>query len=64
MRVETWTGTDWAEAKQQVAKPKTPAGGRANTITFTKINTQKIRIVFTHKGKARSGATEVEIWRE
>ncbi len=64
MRVETWTGTGWLEAKQQVAQPKIPSGGRANTITFTQVKTDKIRVVFTHKGKARSGATEVEIWRQ
>ena len=64
MRVETWTGTHWLEAKQQVAQPKIPSGGRANTITFTQVKTDKIRVVFTHKGKARSGATEVEIWRQ
>ena len=64
MRVETWNGTAWVEAKQQVADPKLPAGSRANIITFSKVTTSKLRIVFTHKGKARSGATEIEVWRE
>jgi hypothetical protein len=52
------------KTKQQVADPKLPAGSRANTITFAKVTTSKLRIVFTHKGKARSGATEIEVWRE
>ncbi|MDP6718994.1 MAG: discoidin domain-containing protein, partial [Pirellulaceae bacterium] len=64
MRVETWNGTAWVEAQQQVADPKLPVGSTANTITFSKVTTSKLRIVFTHKGKARSGATEIEVWRE
>ena len=64
MRVEVWTGDAWIEAKRQIARPEVPAGGMANTITFAKVNTAKVRIVFTHKGRARSGATEIEIWRE
>ncbi|MEE3033397.1 MAG: discoidin domain-containing protein, partial [Planctomycetota bacterium] len=64
MRVEIWNGTDWVEAEQQVADPQLPAGSVANTITFSKVTTRKLRIVFTHKGGARSGATEIEVWRE
>jgi len=64
MRVETWNGTAWVEAQQQVADPKLPVGSTANTITFSKVTTSKLRIVFTHKGEARSGATEIEVWRE
>ena len=64
MRVELWDGTDWVEADQQVSDPKLPAGSVANTITFSKVMTRKLRIVFTHIGGARSGATEIEVWRE
>lgn len=64
MRVEIWNGTDWVEAQEQVADPKLPAGSVANTIKFSKVTTRKLRIVFTHKGGARSGATEIEVWRE
>jgi hypothetical protein len=34
----------------------------ANTVTFTPVKTPKLRVVFTNKGKARSGVSEIEIW--
>lgn len=63
-RVEVWTGKEWREAKDQITRPKVPTGGTANTVTFTQVKTDKIRVVFTHQGKARSGVTEAELWRE
>ena len=62
--VQAWNGTVWQPVDQQVNQPATPTGGMANTASFTKVKTSKIRIVFTNKGKARSGVTELEAWRE
>jgi hypothetical protein len=34
------------------------------TVRCHRQGTQKLRVVFTHKGKARSGVTELELWQE
>jgi len=44
--------------------PETPAGGQWNEVTFDRVKTAKVRIVFSHAGKARSGVSEILIWRE
>jgi hypothetical protein len=62
--VQAWSGTVWRDVDTQVNQPATPTGGMANTATFKPVKTSKIRVLFTHKGKARSGVTEVEAWRE
>jgi len=62
--VQMWTGTAWHAVDNQVNLPATPTGGMANTATFTKVKTTRIRVLFTHKGKSRSGVTELEAWRE
>jgi hypothetical protein len=62
--VEWWDGQAWRPAPSQVKSPEHPAGGRVNTVTFKKVTAPKVRVVFTHRGKARSGVSEVEAWRE
>ena len=57
-------GNEWVDIEGQVALPKIPTGGMTNTVTFPKIKATKFRIVFTNKGEARSGVTEVEAWQE
>ena len=54
----------WRDAANQVKSPTMPASSAMNTVTFAKVTTPKIRVVFTHKGDARSGVTELEIWKE
>jgi hypothetical protein len=62
--VQFWANGAWRDAGNQVRDPASPAGGTVNRVNFSKVTTQKVRIVFTHKGQARSGVTEVELWRE
>jgi hypothetical protein len=62
--VEHWDGEAWREAAAQVRSPPLPAGGIQNTVVFEKVRTSKIRVVFLHRGPARSGVSEIEIWRE
>jgi hypothetical protein len=62
--MEYWDGTTFKECENQSKNPKKPAGGKTNEVTFTPVKTQKLRVVFTHKGESRSGLTEVEIWAE
>jgi hypothetical protein len=62
--VQHWDGQKWIDAAEQQYSPKQPAGGQWNEVRFNPVKTQKLRVVFTHKGKARSGVSEILVWRE
>ena len=62
--IQTWTGSEWRDVEHANATPDIPTGGTINTITFSQVKTTKVRVVFTHKDPARSGVTEMEIWKE
>ncbi len=62
--LQTLANGEWHDAPGQQKSPVTPTGNSANEVTFPRITVEKLRIVFTHKGKARSGVSEVELWRE
>jgi hypothetical protein len=60
--VQSWDGSAWQDVAGQKKSPEAPAGGVRNTVTFPPLQTAKVRVVFTHKGKARSGLSEIEMW--
>jgi hypothetical protein len=60
--VQFWDGSAWKDAAGQKKSPETPAGGVRNTVTFAQVKAAKVRVVFTHQGKARSGLSEIEVW--
>ncbi len=60
--VEYHDGTTWREAAIQQKTPAKPAGGEINEVRFTPVKTRKVRVVFTHRGKARSGVSELLVW--
>jgi hypothetical protein len=62
--VELWDGAAWTEARDQRREPETPRGGMVNTVRFAPAEAAKLRVVFRHRGKARSGVTEIEVWAE
>jgi Trehalase len=62
--VQVWDGSAWKDAAAQVRSPKKPVGGRFNEVIFEKVGTSKLRVIFTHAGKARSGISEIMIWPE
>lgn len=62
--VEVFRDGTWHEADRQVKSPEKPAGSAMNTVTFVRETTSKLRVVFTHQGQARSGVTEMEVWKE
>ena len=62
--VEHWIDDEWREAGDQRKVPAAPMGNRINEVSFARVRTQKIRFVFKHKDRARSGVTEVQLWRE
>jgi hypothetical protein len=62
--VQYWDGTAWKNVADARQTPDKPAGGQWNEVRFAKVKAAKVRVVFTHAGKARSGVTEVLVWPE
>jgi hypothetical protein len=62
--VQHWDGETWREAASQKKTPAVPVGGQLNEVRFDRVVTTKVRIVFTHRGKSRSGVSEVLVWPE
>jgi len=62
--VQYFADGEWRDAANQIKSPAAPLGGAMNTVTFNKVTTPKLRVLFTHHGKARSGLTELELWKE
>ena len=63
--VEYWDGKEWKAVAEDVKRsPEKPTGGMFNEVRFTPVTASKVRIVFTHAGKSRSGVTEVLVWAE
>jgi hypothetical protein len=62
--VQWWDGKAWRDVANAKHSPEKPAGGQWNEATFDHVKTPKVRVVFTHAGKARSGVSEVLIWRD
>jgi hypothetical protein len=44
--------------------PEKPISGQFNEITFNSLKATKLRVVFTHAGKAHSGVSEMLVWNE
>lgn len=62
--VETWDGTDWKPVTNAKYSPEKPTGSRFNEVSFDAVKAGKVRVVFTHAGKARSGVSELFVWAE
>ena len=60
--IEFWNGKEWKPVEKIAKMPERPAGGQFNEARFSSVQTSKIRIVFVHNGKARSGVSEIYIW--
>lgn len=44
--------------------PEKPTGSQFNEVPFDRVKAGKVRVAFTHAGKARSGVSEVFVWNE
>jgi hypothetical protein len=55
---------EWVDVANALPIPASPAGSAPNTVSFARTVTTKLRVVFTHRGQARSGVTELEVWKE
>jgi hypothetical protein len=62
--VEYWDGSAWKPVANVKKSPEKPAGGQFNGVTFDRVTASKVRVVFTHQDKARSGVSEIFVWRE
>jgi hypothetical protein len=62
--IEAWDGKEWKPVANSKMAPETPAGGQFNEVRFDRVKTGKVRIMFTNRGEARSGVTEVLVWKE
>jgi hypothetical protein len=62
--VQFWDGEKWRDAAGQKKTPEQPVGSHYNEVVFNKVKTSRVRVVFTHQGKARSGVSEILIWSE
>ena len=54
--VEHWTGAEWREVVGTQKSPEKPVGSQWNEVRFDPLKSSKVRIVFTHRGEARSGS--------
>ena len=64
MEVQCFQDGKWMGVDQPQMSPPRPVGSIKNTVRFRAQETTKLRVVFTNAGNARSGVTEIEVWRE
>jgi hypothetical protein len=62
--VEVWDGKAWKPVTGVRKTPERPTGGQFNEVRFDRAKASKVRVVFTHAGKARSGVSEVLVWND
>ncbi len=62
--VQYLAGDQWSDVVNVKRSPEKPKGSARNTITFDKVTSNKVRVVFVHAGKPRSGLTEIEVWKK
>jgi hypothetical protein len=61
-KIEYFDGRDWQSVKERDRTPARPAGGQYNEVRFEPVTAAKVRVIFTHNGKARSGVSEILVW--
>jgi hypothetical protein len=62
--VDFWDGQAWQPVRDAQRSPELPAGGQLNEVRFERVRASKVRVVFTHAGKARSGVSEMLVWND
>jgi len=60
--IQYWDGSSWVTCPSQVKYPSTPTKWE-NKVTFTSVNTSKLRIVMTHQPGKYSGITEFRVYK-
>lgn len=62
--LQYWNGADWQAIGGVKKIPEQPLGGQWNEVRFDPVKTAKLRVVFVHKGQARSGVSELHVWND
>jgi hypothetical protein len=62
--VEILTEGGWKPVENEVHAPEQPLGNALNEARFKAVTARQMRVVFTHRGAARSGASEIFVWEE
>ena len=60
--VEFWDGQRWRPVANAKKVPEKPTGSQFNEVRFDRVKASKVRVMFTHAGKARSGVSELFVW--
>lgn len=60
--LERFEGGRWAAISGQRRTPRVPEGHRANTVSFARIETSRLRLIVTHRAGVSSGLSEIEAW--
>ncbi len=63
-QIQTWQQNAWKPVEGIVRSPQQPLGSQWNTARFQPVQSNKVRILFTNREKARSGVTEVMVWND
>ena len=61
-QLQYWTGNGWRDVPHQTRRPGDPVGNGMNRITFPRITTTQIRLLFTNPPGAYVGVTELQSW--
>ncbi len=62
--IEYFDGAKWVTVEEEKRQPANPIGGQWNESRFKPIESDKLRIVFKHRGLARTGVSEVLVWND
>jgi hypothetical protein len=62
--IQYWDGQEWAAVEDLRLTPEQSVGSQWNSAVFRPVTSRQLRIVFTHRGDARSGVTEVMVWND
>ena len=54
----------WKPVENEVHAPEQPLGNALNEARFKAVTARQMRVVFTHRGAARSGVSEIFVWEE
>jgi len=61
-RVEVWRDGAWRGVEGERHRPEQPIGNAVNEARFEPVTAAKVRVVFDHRGAARSGVSELFVW--
>lgn len=58
VKVQYWTGSDWADVSNALTRPAAPLANGENTVTFASVQTSQLRAVFTNPESAAVALVE------